>query len=63
MIYRLKNNDFICKCKELSLEEIELLKKEQGIDTLKKLVIKTKAGTACGGCRNKLKELFKDRLK
>ena len=57
------NNDFICKCKELSLEEIELLKKEQGIDTLKKLVIKTKAGTACGGCRNKLKELFKDRLK
>ena len=63
MIYRLKNSDFICKCKELSLEEIELLKKEQGIDTLKKLVIKTKAGTACGGCRNKLKELFKDRLK
>ncbi|WP_297206750.1 (2Fe-2S)-binding protein [uncultured Brachyspira sp.] len=59
----MKNNDFICKCKELSLEEIELLKKEQGIDTLKKLVIKTKAGTACGGCRNKLKELFKDRLK
>lgn len=57
------NNNLICQCKELSLEEIEILKKEYGIDTLKETVKKTKAGTDCGGCRNKLKELFKDRLK
>ncbi|PCG19109.1 (2Fe-2S)-binding protein [Brachyspira sp. G79] len=59
----MNNDKFICQCKELSLDEIESLKKEYGIDTLKEVVKKTKAGTACGGCRNKLKEIFKDRLK
>ena len=59
----MNDNKFICQCKELSLEEIEVLKKDYGIETLKEVVKKTKAGTACGGCRNKLKELFKDRLK
>ncbi|MEI0559118.1 (2Fe-2S)-binding protein [Brachyspira intermedia] len=59
----MSNNDFICKCKELSLEEIKYLEKEQGIKTLKELVKRTKAGTECGGCRNKLKEMFKFNLK
>lgn len=59
----MNDNKFICQCKELSLEEIEILKKDYGIETLKEVVKKTEAGTACGGCRNKLKELFKDRLK
>ena len=54
------NNKFICQCKELSLDEIEILKKEYSIDTLKELVKKTRAGTACGGCRKKLKDLFKE---
>ena len=36
------NNKFICQCKELSLEEIEMLKKEYGINTLKELVKKQK---------------------
>ncbi len=57
------NNDFICKCKELSIEEIKYLEKEHGIKTLKELVKRTKAGTECGGCRNKLKEMFKFNLK
>ena len=57
------NNDFICKCKELSIEEIKYLEKEHGIKTLKELVKRTKAGTECGGYRNKLKEMFKFNLK
>ncbi len=57
------NKDFICTCKELSMEEIEYLKNERGINTLKELVKHTKAGTQCGGCRNKLKEIFKSNLK
>ena len=58
-----EENKYICKCKELSIEEIETLKKEYGLKTLKDIVKKTKAGTACGGCRNRLKELFKDNLR
>lgn len=57
------DNDFICKCKELSIKEIEYLKNECSIKTLKELVKRTKAGTQCGGCRNKLKEMFKFNLK
>lgn len=57
------NDNFICSCKELSIKEIEYLKKEYNINTLRDIVKKTKAGTACGGCRNKLKELFKENLK
>ena len=56
----MSSNDFICKCKELSLEEIKSLEKEYGIKTLKELVKHTKAGTECGGCRNKLKEMFEE---
>ena len=41
----MNDNKFICQCKELSLEEIEMLKKEYGINTLKELVKRTKAGT------------------
>lgn len=36
----MNDNKFICQCKELSLEEIEVLKKEYGIDTLKEVVKK-----------------------
>ena len=57
------NNDFLCKCTEISIEEIKYLEKEHGIKTLKELVNRTKAGTECGGCRNKLKEMFKFNLK
>lgn len=57
------NDDFVCKCKELSIEEIEYLKSERGLNTLKEIVKHTKAGTQCGGCRNKMKEMFKFNLK
>ena len=58
-----EDSKYICKCKELSIEEIETLKKEYGLKTLRDIVKKTKAGTICGGCRNRLKELFKDNLR
>ncbi|WP_295157194.1 (2Fe-2S)-binding protein [uncultured Brachyspira sp.] len=57
------NDDFVCKCKKLSIEEIEYLKSERGLNTLKEIVKHTKAGTQCGGCRNKMKEMFKFNLK
>lgn len=57
------SDDFVCKCKEISIEEIEYLKNERGLNTLKEIVKHTKAGTQCGGCRNKMKEMFKFNLK
>lgn len=53
----MSEENIICKCRNVSQKTIEDAIKN-GCDTVSKVGEATNAGTACGGCKNKIQNLI-----
>ena len=51
-------SEIICRCFEVSREEIENAIREKGLKTVEEVGEVTNAGTGCGGCQEQIQEIL-----